>query len=135
MSTIDALVWNDIIVYDVDAHACIIDGAFTQWKRYTTQTMILKVWKKNCNVLQNGYWNRWWYFEGVFLVCADNRVNLNSCFKRKVQFPFASWWCTWFWNLRKKELEQVRSKIVNGIDVYFSTFASRWLILVLLAAG
>jgi 7-keto-8-aminopelargonate synthetase-like enzyme len=27
MSTIDALVTrNDIIVYDVDAHACIIDG-------------------------------------------------------------------------------------------------------------
>jgi glycine C-acetyltransferase len=35
MSTIDALVTrNDIIVYDVDAHACI-DGVFTQWKRYT----------------------------------------------------------------------------------------------------
>jgi glycine C-acetyltransferase len=27
MSTIDALVTkNDVIVYDVDAHACIIDG-------------------------------------------------------------------------------------------------------------
>jgi glycine C-acetyltransferase len=26
MSTIDALQKNDVIVYDVDAHACIIDG-------------------------------------------------------------------------------------------------------------
>jgi glycine C-acetyltransferase len=36
MSTIDALVTrNDIIVYDVDAHACIIDGVHTVEKRYT----------------------------------------------------------------------------------------------------
>jgi glycine C-acetyltransferase len=38
MSTIDALVTqNDIIVYDVDAHACIIDGVRLQWKNILTK--------------------------------------------------------------------------------------------------
>jgi glycine C-acetyltransferase len=37
MSTIDALVTkNDVIVYDVDAHACIIDGVrLHMGKRFT----------------------------------------------------------------------------------------------------
>ena len=33
LSTIDSLVSkNDVIVYDIDAHACIVDGVtFTHW--------------------------------------------------------------------------------------------------------
>jgi glycine C-acetyltransferase len=42
--------------HDVSAHACIIDGVrLHSGKDILTSTMILKVWKKNCNVLQNGY--------------------------------------------------------------------------------
>jgi glycine C-acetyltransferase len=41
MSTIDALVTkNDVIVYDVDAHACIIDGVRLHGKRLHTVIMI-----------------------------------------------------------------------------------------------
>ena len=46
LSTIDTLVSkNDVIVYDVDAHACIIDGVRLHPGKtlYLSSTMILKV--------------------------------------------------------------------------------------------
>ncbi len=45
LSTIDALVAkDDIIVYDVDAHACIIDGVDFTWENdLLISIMILKV--------------------------------------------------------------------------------------------
>jgi glycine C-acetyltransferase len=55
MSTIDALVTrNDIIVYDVDAHACI-DGVRLQWKRYTYKHNDLDMEKNLQRAAQNGY--------------------------------------------------------------------------------
>ena len=49
LSTIDTLVSkNDVIVYDVDAHACIIDGVRLHLgKRFTYKhNTMLKVWRK-----------------------------------------------------------------------------------------
>jgi glycine C-acetyltransferase len=48
VSTIDALVSrNDVIVYDVDSHACIVDGVrLHAGKRLLTDIMISKVLKK-----------------------------------------------------------------------------------------
>jgi hypothetical protein len=46
MSTIDALVTRmTLIVYDVDAHACIDGVRLHSVKRYSLSTM-MKVWKK-----------------------------------------------------------------------------------------
>jgi glycine C-acetyltransferase len=49
MSTIDALVTkNDVIVYDVDAHACIIDGVrLHMGKRFTYRHNDLASMEKN----------------------------------------------------------------------------------------
>ncbi len=49
MSTIDALVTkNDIIVYDVDAHACIIDGVrLHMGKRFTYRHNDIESMEKN----------------------------------------------------------------------------------------
>jgi glycine C-acetyltransferase len=52
MSTIDAFVQNDVIVYDVDAHACIIDEFVCTWKVLHT-THDPASMEKTCNVLQN----------------------------------------------------------------------------------
>jgi glycine C-acetyltransferase len=48
VSTIDALVSrNDVIVYDMDSHACIVDGVRLHWvKDLHTSTTIWKVLKK-----------------------------------------------------------------------------------------
>jgi glycine C-acetyltransferase len=55
MSTIDALVTkNDVIVYDVDAHACIIDGVrLHMGKRFTYRHNDLASMEKNLSVLLN----------------------------------------------------------------------------------
>jgi glycine C-acetyltransferase len=47
MSTIDALQKNDVIVYDVDAHACIIDGVRHMGKRFTYRHNDLASMEKN----------------------------------------------------------------------------------------
>ena len=54
LSTIDALVGkDDVIVYDVDTHACIIDGVrLHMGKRLPINTTIWKVSKKTLNALQ-----------------------------------------------------------------------------------
>jgi glycine C-acetyltransferase len=55
MSTIDALVTkNDVIVYDVDAHACIIDGVrLHMGKRFTYRHNDLASMEKTWSVLLN----------------------------------------------------------------------------------
>jgi glycine C-acetyltransferase len=70
---------NDIIVYDVDAHACIIDGVFTQWKRYTYKHNDLESMGKMQRATKMATETGGILFitEG-FLVCADNRVNLKK---------------------------------------------------------
>jgi glycine C-acetyltransferase len=82
MSTIDALVTrNDIIVYDVDAHACIIDGVrLHSGKDILTSTMILKVWKnlQRATKMATETGGGILFITEVFLVCADNRVNLKK---------------------------------------------------------
>jgi glycine C-acetyltransferase len=49
MSTIDALVTKNDIVYDVDAHACI---DYVLVERYTYKHNDLESMEKTCNVLQ-----------------------------------------------------------------------------------
>src|SRR6187551_3434491 len=55
VSIIDALVTkNDVIVYDVDAHACIIDGVrLHMGKRFTYRHNDVRAWRKTFSVLQN----------------------------------------------------------------------------------
>jgi glycine C-acetyltransferase len=54
MSTIDALVTkNDVIVYDVDAHACIIDGVRLHMETFTYRHNDLASMEKTWSVLPN----------------------------------------------------------------------------------
>jgi glycine C-acetyltransferase len=66
--------------------------------------------------------------EGVF----KRTTNLKKCFKRKVQFPLLVDDAHGFGTLGKTGAGAGEEQdCQDGIDVYFSTLQSRWLILVL----
>jgi glycine C-acetyltransferase len=46
MSTLTLVTKNDVIVYDVDAHACIIDGVRLHMGNVLYKHNDLRVWKK-----------------------------------------------------------------------------------------
>jgi len=90
VSTIDALVTkHDVIVYDVDSHACIIDGVrLHMGKRFTYKHNDIESLEKTYNVLPKllkskmvvsllllkVFWNAW----------ATRKTKRNCCFKRKI---------------------------------------------------
>jgi 7-keto-8-aminopelargonate synthetase-like enzyme len=76
MSTIDALVTRNDIVYD-DCHACIIDGVRLHSGKDILTTNDLESMEKICNVLQKWLLKQvvFCLLPKVFLECADNRVN------------------------------------------------------------
>ena len=131
MSTIDSLVSkNDVIVYDIDSHACIIDGVrLHMGKRFTYQHNDIASLEKNLSratkIVENTGGGILVISEGVFGMRGEQGklkeiVNL----KKKFKFRFLVDDAHGFGTLGKTgsgagEEQGVQDKI----DVYFATFA------------
>lgn len=131
VSAIDALVSkNDVIVYDRDAHACIIDGVrLHPGKRFTFKhndieslELMLKRATKNANVTNGGILV---ISEGVFGMRGEQGklkeiVELKKKFNFRLLVDDAHGFGTLGENGRGAGFEQ---GVQDDIDVYFATFA------------
>ncbi|PKH67404.1 8-amino-7-oxononanoate synthase [Flavobacterium sp. ALD4] len=131
MSTIDALVTkNDVIVYDVDAHACIIDGVrLHMGKRFTYRHNDLASMEKNleratklAEVTGGGIL---FITEGVFgMRGQQGKLKEIVAMKQKFNFRLLVDDAHGFGTLGKTGAGAGEEQGVQGdIDVYFSTFA------------
>jgi glycine C-acetyltransferase len=131
MSTIDALVTkNDIIVYDVDAHACIIDGVrLHMGKRFTYRHNDLESVEKNleratkmAEVTGGGIL---FITEGVFgMRGQQGKLNEVVALKQKYNFRLLVDDAHGFGTLGKTGAGTGEEQdCQEGIDIYFSTFA------------
>ena len=131
MSTIDALVTrNDIIVYDVDAHACIIDGVrLHAGKRYTYKHNDLESMEKNLQratkmATETGG-GILFITEGVFgMRGQQGKLKEVVALKQKYNFRLLVDDAHGFGTLGKTGAGAGEEQgVQNEIDVYFSTFA------------
>ena len=131
MSTIDALVSkNDVIVYDVDAHACIIDGVrLHMGKRFTYRHNDLASMEKNleratklAEVTGGGIL---FITEGVFgMRGQQGKIKEIVAMKEKFNFRLLVDDAHGFGTLGKTGAGAGEEQgCQDGIDVYFSTFA------------
>jgi glycine C-acetyltransferase len=131
MSTVDALVTkNDIIVYDVDAHACIIDGVrLHMGKRFTYRHNDLESMEKNlqratkmAEVTGGGIL---FITEGVFgMRGQQGKLKEIVALKEKYTFRLLVDDAHGFGTLGKTGAGAGEEQgIQDQIDVYFSTFA------------
>jgi glycine C-acetyltransferase len=131
MSTIDALVTkNDIIVYDVDAHACIIDGVrLHMGKRFTYKHNDLESMEKNlqratkmAEVTGGGIL---FITEGVFgMRGQQGKLKEIVAMKKRYNFRLLVDDAHGFGTLGKTGAGAGEEQGVQAdIDVYFSTFA------------
>ena len=131
MSTIDALVSkNDVIVYDVDAHACIIDGVrLHMGKRFTYRHNDLASMEKNleratklAEVTGGGIL---FITEGVFgMRGQQGKLKEIVAMKEKFNFRLLVDDAHGFGTLGKTGAGAGEEQgCQDGIDVYFSTFA------------
>jgi glycine C-acetyltransferase len=131
MSTIDALVGkDDIIVYDVDCHACIIDGVRLHLgKRFTFKHNDVESLEKNLERAtklaeqQNG--GILVISEGVFGMRGEQGILKEiAALKKKYNFRFLVDDAHGFGTLGKTGAGAGEEQgIQDEIDVYFSTFA------------
>ena len=131
MSTIDALVTrNDVIVYDVDAHACIIDGVrLHSGKRFTYRHNDVESMEKNLQratklaTEQGG--GILFITEGVFgMRGQQGKLKEVVAMKKKYNFRLLVDDAHGFGTLGKTGAGAGEEQGVQGdIDVYFSTFA------------
>ena len=131
MSTIDALVGkDDIIVYDVDCHACIIDGVRLHLgKRFTFMHNDIESLEKNLERAtklaeqQNG--GILVISEGVFGMRGEQGILKEiAALKKKYNFRFLVDDAHGFGTLGKTGAGAGEEQgIQDEIDVYFSTFA------------
>ena len=131
MSTIDSLVSkNDVIVYDIDSHACIIDGVrLHMGKRFTYQHNDIASLEKNLNratkIVENTGGGILVISEGVFGMRGEQGklkeiVNL----KKKFKFRFLVDDAHGFGTLGKTGSGAGEEQgVQDEIDVYFATFA------------
>ena len=131
MSTIDSLVSkNDVIVYDIDSHACIIDGVrLHMGKRFTYQHNDIASLEKNLNratkIVENTGGGILVISEGVFGMRGEQGklkeiVNL----KKKYKFRFLVDDAHGFGTLGKTGSGAGEEQgVQDEIDVYFATFA------------
>ena len=131
MSTIDSLVSkNDVIVYDIDSHACIIDGVrLHMGKRFTYQHNDIPSLEKNLNratkIVENTGGGILVISEGVFGMRGEQGklkeiVNL----KKKFKFRFLVDDAHGFGTLGKTGSGAGEEQgVQDEIDVYFATFA------------
>ena len=131
VSIIDALVTkNDIIVYDVDSHACIIDGVrLHMGKRFTYKHNDLESMEKNLQratkmALETGG-GILFITEGVFgMRGQQGKLKEIVALKEKYNFRLLVDDAHGFGTLGKKGAGAGEEQnCQDGIDVYFSTFA------------
>ncbi|MCU0351078.1 MAG: pyridoxal phosphate-dependent aminotransferase family protein [Flavobacterium sp.] len=131
MSCIDALVTkNDIIVYDVDAHACIIDGVrLHMGKRFTYKHNDLESMEKNLQratkMAQETGGGILFITEGVFgMRGQQGKLKEIVALKEKYNFRLLVDDAHGFGTLGKTGAGAGEEQgCQEGIDVYFSTFA------------
>jgi glycine C-acetyltransferase len=131
MSTIDALVTkNDIIVYDVDAHACIIDGVrLHMGKRFTYRHNDLESMEKNLQratkMAEETGGGILFITEGVFgMRGQQGKLKEVVALKEKYNFRLLVDDAHGFGTLGKTGAGAGEEQgCQDGIDVYFSTFA------------
>jgi glycine C-acetyltransferase len=131
MSTIDALVTkNDVIVYDVDAHACIIDGVrLHMGKRFTYRHNDLESMEKNLQratklAAENGG-GILFITEGVFgMRGQQGKLKEIVAMKQKYNFRLLVDDAHGFGTLGETGAGAGEEQgVQDDIDVYFSTFA------------
>ena len=131
MSTIDALVGkDDIIVYDVDAHACIIDGVrLHMGKRFTYRHNDVESLEKNLNratkMAEQTGGGILVISEGVFGMRGEQgKLKEIVELKKKYNFRFLVDDAHGFGTLGKTGAGAGEEQgVQDGIDVYFATFA------------
>jgi len=131
VSTIDALVSkNDVIVYDVDSHACIIDGVrLHMGKRFTYKHNDIESLEKNLeratNMAETTGGGILVITEGVFgMRGQQGKLKEIVALKEKYNFRLLVDDAHGFGTLGKTGAGAGEEQgIQDGIDVYFSTFA------------
>jgi len=131
LSTIDTLVSkNDVIVYDVDAHACIIDGVrLHPGKRFTYKHNDIESLEKNLEratkVAEQTGGGILVISEGVFGMRGEQgRLKEIIALKEKFQFRFLVDDAHGFGTLGERGAGAGEEQDVQAdIDVYFATFA------------
>ena len=131
MSTIDALVSrNDVIVYDVDAHACIIDGVrLHSGKRFTYRHNDVESMEKNLQratkLAETTGGGILFITEGVFgMRGQQGKLKEVVAMKKKYNFRLLVDDAHGFGTLGKTGAGAGEEQgVQDGIDVYFSTFA------------
>ena len=131
LSTIDTLVSkNDVIVYDVDAHACIIDGVrLHPGKRFTYKHNDIESLEKNLEratkIAEQTGGGILVISEGVFGMRGEQgRLKEIVALKEKYQFRFLVDDAHGFGTLGKRGAGAGEEQGVQAdIDVYFATFA------------
>ncbi|WP_027136496.1 aminotransferase class I/II-fold pyridoxal phosphate-dependent enzyme [Gaetbulibacter saemankumensis] len=131
VSTIDALVTkNDIIVYDVDAHACIIDGVrLHMGKRFTYKHNDVESLEKNLEraskMAEQTGGGILVISEGVFGMRGEQgRLKEIAALKKKYNFRFLVDDAHGFGTLGKTGAGTGEEQgVQDDIDVYFATFA------------
>ena len=131
VSTIDALVnKNDIIVYDVDAHACIIDGVrLHMGKRFTYKHNDVESLEKNLDratkMAEQTGGGILVISEGVFGMRGEQgKLKEIAALKKKYNFRFLVDDAHGFGTLGKKGAGAGEEQgVQDDIDVYFATFA------------
>ena len=131
MSTIDALVCkDDIIVYDVDAHACIIDGVrLHMGKRFTYKHNDIESLEKNLEratkMAEQTGGGILVISEGVFGMRGEQgRLKEISALKKKYNFRFLVDDAHGFGTLGATGAGAGEEQgVQDDIDVYFATFA------------
>ncbi|WP_299390794.1 aminotransferase class I/II-fold pyridoxal phosphate-dependent enzyme [uncultured Gelidibacter sp.] len=131
VSTIDALVSkDDIIVYDVDAHACIIDGVrLHMGKRFTYKHNDVESLEKNLDratkMAEQTGGGILVISEGVFGMRGEQgRLREIVALKEKYNFRFLVDDAHGFGTLGKTGAGAGEEQgVQDGIDVYFATFA------------
>lgn len=131
LSTIDALVSkDDIIVYDVDAHACIIDGVrLHMGKRFTYKHNDVESLEKNLEratkMAEHTGGGILVISEGVFGMRGEQGILKEIvALKKKFNFRFLVDDAHGFGTLGKTGAGTGEEQgVQDGIDVYFATFA------------
>ena len=131
MSTIDALVTrNDVIVYDIDAHACIIDGVrLHSGKRFTYRHNDVESMEKNLEratkLAETTGGGILFITEGVFgMRGQQGKLKEVVAMKKKYNFRLLVDDAHGFGTLGKTGAGAGEEQgVQDGIDIYFSTFA------------
>ena len=131
LSTIDTLVGkDDVIVYDVDAHACIVDGVRLHLgKRFTYRHNDVESLEKNIQraqkVAEQTGGGIFVISEGVFGMRGEQgKLKEIAALKSKYKFRFLVDDAHGFGTLGKNGAGAgIEQGVQNDIDVYFATFA------------